>query len=54
MTLFEIIGILVLAIVLVTGIIIKRYTRQKLHDMDGLGGPIIANKKDADHLMHVE
>lgn len=54
MTLLEIIGAIALAIVLLAGILIKTYTRRKLRDMDGVGGPAIATKKDADHIINMK
>ncbi|MGI6257572.1 MAG: hypothetical protein ACOYJU_05845 [Anaerovoracaceae bacterium] len=54
MTPFEIGGIIALLAVLFIGIILKCYTRKKLKDMDGVGGPSVTTKKDADHIVHVE
>lgn len=54
MTPFEIGGIIALLAVLLMGILLKCYTRKKLKDMDGVGGPSVTTKKDAGHIVHVE
>lgn len=52
MTVVEIAGIVFLCAVIIVGIIIKRYTKRKLNDMDGVGGLFITTKKDAAHMVY--
>lgn len=54
MTPFEIVGAITLAVVILTSLLIKGYTRSKLRDMDGVGGPSVAMKKDADHIVYMD
>lgn len=54
MTPFEILGIIALVAVLTIGTLLKCHTRKRLKDMDGIGGPTVTTKKDADHIVHVE
>lgn len=46
MSSWDLIGIIILVVVLIIGIAIKLYTRQKLNDLDGVDSMFIVEKED--------